>query len=185
MRNHPAGDGDFGTNTSCPSIRPREKRGRSRVRCRIPNVRKSFSRDPDVPEDEVAPVDSNCRLKLLRSKEIPSESRCPKAKDDIMEDSWTPIQEAVSEDLLVMQARTASTAKLKIPDTSLEKMVENVSVLVTRNPLAWESVGGGQPLGAVPNLEYPLSFVQIRVRDALEMPSSQSGLCKACLVDQT
>lgn len=52
-------------------------------------MRKSFSRDPDVPEDEVAPVDSNCRLKLLRSKEIPSESRCPEAKckDDIVEDS--------------------------------------------------------------------------------------------------
>lgn len=47
-----------------------------------------FSRDPDVFE-KVTPVDSNCRLQELRSKEIPSESRCPEAKckDDIVEDS--------------------------------------------------------------------------------------------------
>lgn len=133
------------------------KRGRHRMRRRRPNLLKSFSRDPDVPEEEVTPVDSNYRLQVLRSKETPSESRCPEAKGkyDIVEDSWPPIQGAVLDDLFVLAARTASTAKLRISGSSLETAVEDVHVPATRNTLAWESVGGGQLLGAAPNLEYP------------------------------
>lgn len=147
---------------------------------------KSFSRDPDVTE-EVTPVNSNCRLQVLRSKETPSKSRCPEAKgkDDIVEDSWPPIQGAVSDDLFVMAAQTASTAKLEIPGSSLETALEDVHVPATGNSLTWESVGGGQLLGAAPNLEYPRSGVQTRVADTLEMPSSPSGLCRPCHVDQT
>lgn len=184
MRKHPAGKGDSGKDSPCLSIRRMRMRGRRRVRRRRSNL-KSFSRDPDVPE-EVTPVNSNCRLQVLRSKETPSESRYPdsKGKDDIVEDSWPPIQGAVSDDLFVMAARTASTAKLKMPGSSLETAMEDVHVPATRNSLAWESVGRGQLLGAAPNLEYPRSGVQTKVADTLEMPSSPSGLCRPCLVDQ-
>lgn len=94
FRKHPAGDGDSGKDTSCPSIRRMRKRGRRRVRRRRPNLLKSFSRDPDVPKEEVTPVDSNFRLKVLCSKDTPSESRCPEAKgkDDVVEDSGPLIQ---------------------------------------------------------------------------------------------
>uniref|UniRef100_K1QC97 Uncharacterized protein n=1 Tax=Magallana gigas TaxID=29159 RepID=K1QC97_MAGGI len=50
-----------------------------------------------------------------------------------------------------MAARTASTARLKIPGSGLETAVEDVHVPATRNYLARESVGRGQPLGAAPN----------------------------------
>uniref|UniRef100_K1RHY0 Uncharacterized protein n=1 Tax=Magallana gigas TaxID=29159 RepID=K1RHY0_MAGGI len=131
-------------------------------------------------------MDSNCRLKVLSGKVVPTESKCPEAKgkDDIVGDSWPPTQGAVSNDLFVMAARTASTAKLNIPGSSLETAVEDVHVPATRNSLARESVGRGQPLGAAPNLEYLPSGVQTRVTDARAMPSP-SGLCRVCLVDQT
>lgn len=91
---------------------------------------KSFSTDPDVHEKEVTPVDRNCRLKVLCSNMIPTESKCPEAKgkDDIVGDSWPPTQGAVSDDLFVMAARTASTAKLKIPGSSLKTAMEDVHV---------------------------------------------------------
>lgn len=70
LRKHPAGEGDSGKGSPCPSIRRMRKRGRRRVRRRRPNLLRSFYRDPDVHK-EVTPVDSNCRLQVLRSKETP------------------------------------------------------------------------------------------------------------------
>lgn len=83
-----------------------------------------------------------------------------------MEDSWPPTQGAVSNDLFVMAAGTASKAKPKIPGSSLETAVEDVHVTAARNSLAWKSVEGGQPLGAAPNLEY-LRSVSRRTGDAV------------------
>lgn len=175
LRKHPAGDRDSGKDTSCTSLRRMRKRGRRRVRRRRPNLLKLFSIDPDVP------------VEVLRSKKIPLESRCPEAKGKnyLVEDSWSPIQGAVSYNLFVMAARTANTSKLKIPGSSLETAVQDIFVPATRNSLAWESVGGRQPLGSAPNLKHHRSDVQARVTDALKMPSSPSSLCRGGLVEQT
>uniref|UniRef100_K1PRR6 Retrotransposon gag domain-containing protein n=1 Tax=Magallana gigas TaxID=29159 RepID=K1PRR6_MAGGI len=81
FRKHPADDSCVvDKDAPCPNIRRRRKRGRRRMRRRRPNLLKSFSSDPDVPEEEVTPVDSNCRLQVLRSKLIPTESLCPEAR---------------------------------------------------------------------------------------------------------
>uniref|UniRef100_K1Q2B9 Uncharacterized protein n=1 Tax=Magallana gigas TaxID=29159 RepID=K1Q2B9_MAGGI len=97
FRKHPADDlCVVDKDAPCPNIRRRRKRGRRRrrMRHRRPNLLKSFSTDPDVPEEEVTPVVSNCRLKVLSSKVVPTESKCPEAKvkDDIVGDSWPPTQ---------------------------------------------------------------------------------------------
>lgn len=149
---------------------------------------KSFSKELYVPEEKVTPADSKCRLQVLRSKEIPCELRCPevKGKDDIVKDSWPPILRTVLDDLFVIAGWIARTARLKIPGSSLETGVEVFHVPANRNFLALESVGGGQPLEPAAKLEYYCSGVQTTgVINALEMPFSSSGLCRAYLVDQT
>lgn len=90
-------------------------------------------------------MDGNYRLQVLRSTKASSESRCPEARDCLEEDSVSQIQGAVSqgEDMCIMAARTASTAKPKIPGSSLETAVEDVHVPETGNSHALESVGGG------------------------------------------
>lgn len=103
--------------------------------------------------------------------------------DCLGEDPGPQIQGAVSqgEDMCTIAARTA---ELNIPGNSLETAMDEVYILATRNSLAWESVGGGQLLGASPNLGCTRSGVQTGVMNALEMLSFLSGLCRACL-DQT
>lgn len=103
-----------------------------------------------------------------------------------MKDSWPPILRTVLDDLFVIAGWIARTARLKIPGSSLETGVEVFHVPANRNFLAWESVGGGQPLEPAAKLEYYCSGVQTTgVINALEMPFSSSGLCRAYLVDQT
>lgn len=70
-------------------------------------------------ESEVlTPVDDNLGQQVRRSKETPSESRCPEGtgKDDLVEDSAPQNQGTVSqdEDLCFMVVQTACTVKLKI-----------------------------------------------------------------------
>lgn len=87
--------------------------------------------------------------------------------------------------MFVIAGWIARTVTLKVPGSSLETAVEVFHVPANRNFLAWESVGGGQPLEAAPKLEYYRYGVQTRVMNALEMPFSLSELCRAYLVDQT
>lgn len=84
------------------------------------------------------------------------------------------ILKAVSQDEDGMSIQTASTVKLKIPESSPETAEENFKV-----------PAGGQHLGAATNSECPSSGVQTEVMDVPPMPSLPSGLCTAHPVDQT
>lgn len=69
---------DEALDTPCSIIRCRKKRGRRRVRCKRPTSLKALSWQPVVLGDgKVVPVDSNPGQQVQRSKEIPTESRCP------------------------------------------------------------------------------------------------------------
>lgn len=171
LRKHPAGDPcvDQDLDTSGSTIGCRRKCGRRRVRRKRPTSLKAVV----IGDGEVTPIDKNPGQQVQRSKKTPTESRRPEA---LVEDSVPQIQGAVSrdEDLYVVADQTASTVKLKIPESSPGTVEEDFQVPV-----------GGQHPGAPPNSEYLCSGVLTEVMDVRPMPSSPSGLQRACLVDQT
>lgn len=73
-----------------------------------------------------------------------------------------------------MAIQTDKTVKPIIPESSLESAEEDFQIPAR-----------GHYLGASQNSKYPRSGVPTEVMDALLMRTSPSGLCKACLVDQT
>uniref|UniRef100_A0A8W8JLU6 Uncharacterized protein n=1 Tax=Magallana gigas TaxID=29159 RepID=A0A8W8JLU6_MAGGI len=152
--------------TSGAIIGCRRKRGRRRVR------RKRL-KAAVLGDGEVIPTDRNPGQQVQRSKETPSESRCPEAKVDLVDDSVPQIQGAVSRDKdLYVQA--ASTVKRRILESSPEVAKEHFKVPV-----------GGQHPGRAPNSEYPSSGVLTDVMDVPPRSSSPLGFRTACLVDQT
>lgn len=171
FRKHPAGDPrvDQDLDTSGSTIRCRRKRGRRRVRRKRPTSLKAVV----LGDGEVTPIDRNPGQQVQRSKETPRESRRPGAMVDLVEASVPQIQGAVSrdEDLYV---QAASTVKPRIPESSPGTVEEDLQV-----------PAGGQHPGAPPNSEYLCSGALTEVMDVRPMPSSPSGLQRACLVDQT
>lgn len=168
LRKPPAGDPCVDQDTSGAVIGCRRKRGRRRVQ------RKRL-KAAVLGNGEVTPTDrtGNPGRQMQRSKEIPTESRCPEAMVDLVDDSVPQIQGAVSrdEDLYV---QAATTVKPRIVESSPEVAKEHFKVPV-----------GEQHPGRAPNSEYPSSGVLTDVMDVPPRSSSPLGFRTACLVDQT
>lgn len=166
LRKPPAGDPCVDQDTSGAVIGCRRKRGRRRVR------RKRL-KAAVLGNGEVTPTDRNPGRQMQRSKEIPTESRCPEAMVDLVDDSVPQNQGAVSrdEDLYV---QAATTVKPRIMESSPEVAKEYFKI-----------PAGGQHQGEATNSEYPSPGVLIEVMDVPPRPSLPSELRTACLVDQT
>lgn len=153
LRKHPIGDPcvDQDLHTSGSIIRCRRMRCRRRVRRKRPTSLKAVL----LRNGEVTPTDRNLGQQVQRTKETPTESRCPEAMVDLVKDSVPQILGAVSQDEdHVMAVHTASAVKLKIRENSLETAEENFKVPT-----------GGQHQGEATNSEYPSLNVLTEVMD--------------------